>query len=193
MNLIVCLLQVLINLVGNSVKFTDIGGEIVVVCSISCTTCYLRKMFGTSENSPYQHGGGDHECCDQPTHSPPTTKVISYSPSSSVPNSSSSNSSANSAMTNNEEVGTRIDRVEEKEKRKSSSVKLVNEMRIGKLIGRPSSGEMEMKPIAEESKEEKKEEVKGDRKDMPSVRSRPHSEESYRKIMSLDSHSKPRY
>jgi hypothetical protein len=61
------LAQVLINLVGNSVKFTDIGGEIMVICSTTCTTCYLRKVLGATRDSPYQHGGGDHECCDVAT------------------------------------------------------------------------------------------------------------------------------
>ena len=46
-------------------KFTDIGGEIMVIVSTTCTTCYLRRVLGAARDAPYQHGGGDHECCDE--------------------------------------------------------------------------------------------------------------------------------
>jgi hypothetical protein len=62
------------------VKFTDMGGEIMVVCSISCTTCYLRKVFGANKDSPYQHGGGDHLCPDEEATKIPSPKLIAAFP-----------------------------------------------------------------------------------------------------------------
>ncbi len=33
-----------------------------MICSTSCTTCFLKKIFQSEQNSPYQHGGGEHTC-----------------------------------------------------------------------------------------------------------------------------------
>lgn len=50
--------QVLVNMIGNSVKFTNTFGQIVITCSKSCSTCYMRKVFDTDDDSPFVRGGG---------------------------------------------------------------------------------------------------------------------------------------
>lgn len=54
--------QVLVNMIGNSVKFTNLHGTIVVACSRSCSTCYIRKVFDSDDDSAFVRGGGIHEC-----------------------------------------------------------------------------------------------------------------------------------
>jgi signal transduction histidine kinase len=49
--------QILVNMIGNSLKFTNPSGEVIVTCSRTCSTCYIRSIFGTNENSPFVMGG----------------------------------------------------------------------------------------------------------------------------------------
>ena len=50
--------QILVNMIGNSVKFTNPSGEVMVACSVTCSTCYIRSVFGTNEISSFVVGGG---------------------------------------------------------------------------------------------------------------------------------------
>lgn len=50
--------QIMVNMIGNSVKFTNSYGQIVVACSRSCSTCYMRSIFGSDDGSAFVLGGG---------------------------------------------------------------------------------------------------------------------------------------
>eukprot|EP00026_Physarum_polycephalum_P005974 Phypoly_transcript_06013.p1 GENE.Phypoly_transcript_06013~~Phypoly_transcript_06013.p1 ORF type:complete len:601 (+),score=120.87 Phypoly_transcript_06013:116-1804(+) len=60
--------QILVNMIGNSLKFTNPSGEVIVTCSKTCSTCYIRSIFGTSEDSPFVMGGGPHSCTPHVEH-----------------------------------------------------------------------------------------------------------------------------
>lgn len=54
--------QVMVNMIGNSVKFTNNYGQIVVACSTTCSTCHMRSVFGSDDSSDFVRGGGVHQC-----------------------------------------------------------------------------------------------------------------------------------